>query len=884
MYYPSHWLDGEIYLTIEMRTNQIIFTCVCYVRSNVAQLMSITQRAIATVTSSVQCSIILPTEFLLDCLGEDIEGERAKPFCTYSAETGDIMPVLLDDGDIELVALERAPSSNQEVLLSSDGNTATWQSWSLRRVEYKLGVDALEERLSDERGAAANIVVNAFPLTILYPRKGIAHGVVAVIRPAVPFTGTDKKCVSWLVRLFSTCLEQMVERAREEKSLAFASEERASKQDYQLQSAHEDRVRLLETEIESLRKTRTALLREEEDFDVLLASFTSIAASYVPKFGGALSVDDASEDVETRLEELMLADAISCSFGCEEAVEIWSFRDPIDALQLVLQLDAILLQKESSADNSSSSSTSSLSPLRSIHLFKDSVSTDDFIGTYWVDSEGAYLSQLTTSALMHRHGGEGDADSNKERKLQVILNSIQAFISTQRHSNEVDRASRSTMYLSIHLKKSNTTKWAILSSPSRWNSKRLKMHMSVFLTSLRARAVWTQRCVSFMHQSQDMRRIVDQVERKCAEEVQSYEIEVSRQRESERRLKTDFKATLDGAKEKYKLLRDHSHVQRSMIEGVLVEAMAFESLFVSKVLGNLTLAYDEGFIKSSLLDISHTLSRLSKIDIALGFAESNGPSNGFQWLTTTHENMRWSGVFKSGGSHASSHRPHTLYDGTKEDPLQLCLATRKVVVVLDGDGRKGNRVNAINSLFSHSSSDNAESHLIPVPAQPGFPSDMFIVPISVPQVDLTFIVVVSSSDGENKERSGHAVDTLFPLLVAWISIRECVKHAYSSLQRYDISLAKAREASLRTILRVKTRNISVEYLTLYAFEKWKTLRMAAQLRSAANQEPELLNKLSAAKFKIRNLERASADWKELLTGLCSSAAAISLGIADAMRV
>ena len=768
-----------------------------------------------SVTSSSHCFVVIPGEVIRK------EADEWSKLVTVDDET--IVDVHLDDIDIEssiLSSTKRIYNDTTDRLESND----SIHSWSARRVQSKRQHPQVSEFY----------YIQVIPLYVrLNGSENIACGFISTLRKAAKYSAYDKDGVSWVGQMLSLCLEQCVNSTAEDERL------KATEEDIVMSRVSDYMVRIEQLEKEAKQLAKLESLRQvlEDDARILLEDLS-------------LRYKNSQSNPMSAIEEELMQETIQTVFGKQSTYKSWQYSNAIDAFEFSFQLDNLAKSSETSADSS---------------FCKESVTFGNISATLWVDSGSSALQSVlrSSSARFPQHVLGAEEESNLQQRLQGLIRTVQGeqYIDDAKDSASHRHRHRATIVLLFKgSQKGESDRWMMVTSVTE-SLPSIKIRLCMMINILRDHLEWRKKVDQLNDSIYQSNEIVKNMEYKLLAQKEAHQSDVERGELEVGKIKEVCKVTLERAKDKYKSLVREVSQERSSVEGVLVEATAFclrlRRQFKSRSGGK---TIDQQWLHTALLDLAGTLSTLANIDISVGLVNKGSDA--------VYDDI-WS---KSDSIWQSKNL---------EIALTQCVSSDRVVIAATETSKWETRLSTLYTLIYDKSSTHNNKVLI-LPNEGG---DACFVPIlfsstfsKIFVVRILFSTILKQHSEPLDKNTASANSHFFgALLVAWLSIKESVESMCGEAEEAWRLRERAQVAALKTIQMSCNLRTLREMVPYHVLEVLKSMRMRAKLKSALSNEPELLSKLHGAKFQVRNLERASADWKELVVGLNVSTMGIMEG-------
>ena len=778
-----------------------------FVRTTVAQLIDFARRAFLSVTSSSHCFIVVPG-VVLEERSDTVDSTR---LLTFEADSLNEIDVHLDDGDIEMLVLEK----ERYISLDADSVDAhsVGHSWSLRRAQSKL------RSISQSEFQFVQVV--PLVLKLGSSEENHARGFVTTVRKSSSFNETNKESALWLGRLLSLCLEHQVEQSNRAEILPDNEKDSDEIAEYM------NRVEQLEREARELAKLDSVHQRLQGDVDGLQTDLLACISS----------PSNLMEDGDSFAQEELIQSSVKTAFGMETNCRSWQLSNPIDTFELVVQLDNILKRTE-------------VSPVCSV--WKDSFSFGSTAVTMWVDLDGAAFQNITVSTFLRMQLEE---QSDPQKRLQTILHTMRGVTPLQPDDSR-SNSGRSTaaIFQQKAAIKGDSDQWILLSSIK--EASLIKLRFVLMMNLIICQFGWTKKLNNVAETTRQVSEQVKEAEAKFLEEQSARQRDADRTSSELSKIKELYKSTLEKNREKYKALLHESTQQKAAIEGILMESTAF-SVRLRNIFHN-TATVDSHWLLSNLINITKILSKLSETEVSVGLFSRDS-------LKIGQDNWNRESAISE-----------------KENALQICMSSgRMVLLTREGDKWEA-KVSALLSLLYDSPSKVTENKPIVLESQEENDSCFFLPILSV-QTDKVIVARIDLSDQSTVQIGSKSPETVNhapffgALVISLISIKEIILHETSIMDERLKWRLQARATALRAIQVPFLHSRFQQAVVCHAFEALKAGRLEAKLRVLLSNEPQLVRKLNAVKFQLRNLERSSADWKELLAGLNAASSGISDG-------
>ena len=777
------------------------------------QLLNVTRAAVLSVTSSSHCFVVLPAEVVHKNCDE------LNKLITVDDET--IVDVHMDDIDIETSVLESTKRSYNDPSDRLDNNDSI-HSWSVRRVQSKRQHPQVSEFY----------YIQVIPIYVRrYGSEDMACGFISTLRKAAKYSLSDRDSVSWIGQVLSLCLEQCIHGAAEEGRL------KATEEDTVMSRVSEYVVRIEQLEKEAKELANLEYLRQglEEDARLLLEDLS-------------VRFKNMQLDPIAVIDDELIKETIHAVFGNQSTYKSWQYSNAIDAFEFTFQLDSLANNSEAAANSS---------------FCKDNVTFGNISATLWVDSDSTALQSMLRSSFLrlpHQQAVEGEEETDLQHRLQGLLRTVHggqyfhALNSPLRHKATI-------VLLFKGSQKGEGDRWIVVSSvPESLSS--IKIRLCMMMNILSGKMEWKKKVDQLNESIYQSSEKVKNMEYKLMVEKEVHQSDIEKGGIEVQKVKEVCKVTLERAKDKYKALIREMSQQRSSVEGVLVEATAFSSRLRRQFKSRYSRrSLDQQWLQTALIDLAGTLSTLTNMEMSVELVSRDM----YEESWNESENIR----------HGSSK--------TFDLALKHSVSSNRIVIAATETGKWETRLSTLYSLFYDNSSRENNTVLV-LPNEDG---DACFVPILFSSTSSKVFVVRVFFSKNHKEKveleslardSASANSHFFgALLVAWISTKESILSMCNDAETSWKLKERAQVTALKTIRMSYNLRTLRDMMPHHVFEVLKSMRLRAKLRSALSSEPELLAKLQEVKFQVRNLERSSADWKELVVGLNASTIGIMEG-------
>lgn len=882
---------------------------ICFHRIATGQLLDATRKSILTFTSSLDCFIIMPTIPLSATAGPPGQ-QQSIEYCTFTADLPREVAVVFEPGDLEAAAMQSFRSiasaadntgaaSSAHTDISPTGVRA-WQSWAVRRLHAQMtfGLD-LDQRLSNEEQ-------DMYALAVPFALRSGALAVVSVVRRNAPFSSTDRECITWVSKVLAYCLEIK------------GAEETLAETVVQVGALQEEITRLKEidlhlTELESDNDTLERNLLSSNMGQALLRELS------VNDFAQGLSDGDKAPESSCAR---MIAAAARLVFGTSSHIESWS------AEVLSEKLGASVPFLRSAVPNGFGDIL--IQKLKTPG--REVLTTEAGSVMFWVETEGAsrdaleFFRMLLSSSPPANSSGKATAGESSTRMRRRAQSATSAL-------NDESPEGSPVIYLVVQLPDLGAT-WLRVSADDKVQHN-LKLSVAVLLQLLGSVQPWQSKTIATQRALQEAIRDQAEEQQNFAAELAKRSAELEEMKESFVTnldgTKVKYKSIVTEKSGNYRkaeklftetlfltqVLRAEMLIKQTRIETVVPTVLECLLRF-SKTAQPLT-GMQVSVAQCATSAVADSAAQVPEVpQLALGRTGSSAQTKaqrnssrstgakptGPSFVAETPSGLLWLTEQPALGGRRTLSAPlpqHAairveLYGGQAHtNPLQIALATGKVVIFLpvdtrgDAGGSAGESADVHFTLreslvsicrklgaqpvASGASKDNTCICLNPT--EP-FPLFSMIIPIVLPGMDSTVLVVVRPNDPSATEEVSKYI--LYSLLCGILSLKQAsLDLVAKKFQDREVS-GKCKKLALVGMKRALDASNLTRATQALVFEKMKSSRLSAQVVAVTTTISTVQPQLTTARAQVRQLEQVSADWTEMVKGINGASGGIISGI------
>lgn len=848
------------------------------------QLLDATRKSILSFTSSLDCFIIMPTAPAVSQATGAAVIDSTVEYCTFTADIPREVAVSFEQGDLEVVAMQnfRAIAAAGENMshhaaqgLINLNNSRAWQSWAVRRIHThaNFGMD-FETKHGDSEEP------ELFALAVPFALRSGAVAVVSVVRRAAPFSSTDRECITWVSKVLAYCLERK-------------GGEEAMLETIQL-------VKSLQSEIARYQEIDSRLSNLEDDTHHLGHDLTM--GRICPPLPKEL-LRKPDEEIEPLSAERLDADglgaivsATKAIFGGGSGVNTWSVEEVVAVLGNII--------------SPSETSGALVLPPAFKTAARDVLINETGSVTCWLDAEGMSHKGLEYFRSLASAGASKDGNKSAPTRMNA-----RAVASEQETVWE-----DAVLFLLVQLKGYPVT-WVRVNAGER-SSSNLQLRLSVLLQLLSTVEPWRNSAVSAHNALVETRRAQ-------VEEKEKFDKELEHRAQLVEDIRATFANNLGGTKDKYKsIVTEKSgnyrkaekiytetlvaaqtvragvsgrNVSRKEVTRSVVEGLMHYSKVVQGITG-LQVAVAQcatSAVRDSAVHVpavpplaSGALPKTSSAATAASRTKKASPTSDvspwsaqfaaeneapLQWLTSQPSGLD-SRRSLSGSAPVAQHAAIRveLFGGMAHtNPLQIALATNKIILFIpEGSGADAAMKESLLSIGRKLGGvHTAETNCVCLNPSEQYPLYSIILPIFLPGVDTTVLMVVRSTSTDPAEELSKYV--LYSLFAGVLTLKQaCLEVLQRQLQDQETA-AKCKKLALTGMKRALTSTDTARATQALVFEKMRSARITAKLDAALSVQSQF----STVRAQTRLLEQANADWTEMVKGLNGASAGMSNGIA-----
>lgn len=206
-------ISQRLQLEDALKSGAMLLGSTSSMRYSRLQLLDNVKKAIISLTSSIDCYIIMPNTSDVFTLiphsmhhTSDENFPDSDPNNLFTLDTDRPQPVRvrLEISDLEAVALQMSKAiiapgnqgAESEHGMKNIGQS--WQSWVVRRLQGQLLMTGEDKALHMD---------NTYSLAVPFVLKDGSRGVASLVRRQSPYTAIDRECITWITRIFAYCME-----------------------------------------------------------------------------------------------------------------------------------------------------------------------------------------------------------------------------------------------------------------------------------------------------------------------------------------------------------------------------------------------------------------------------------------------------------------------------------------------------------------------------------------------------------------------------------------------------------------------------------------------------------------------------------------------------